>query len=57
MTARAKGTTMDRREHGRDVSRWKDGEVPPGEAARIESHLAECEECRRAADVIDGRKY
>ncbi len=44
---------MDTNEHGRDVSRWKDGEVPAAEATRIEAHLAECPECRKAADVID----
>jgi len=44
---------MTMREHGRDLSRWKDDELPPEEAARIEAHLAECEECRKSADVIE----
>lgn len=48
-------STHDLGKHGmgRPVSRWKDGELPPDEAARIEAHLAECPDCRAAADVID----
>jgi predicted anti-sigma-YlaC factor YlaD len=38
---------------GRPVSRWKDGELSPAEAARVEAHLADCPDCRAAADVID----
>jgi anti-sigma factor RsiW len=44
---------MDMREHGRALSRYRDGEVGPEEAARIEAHLEGCDDCRRAADVID----
>jgi len=44
---------MVTREHGRSLSRWKDNELPAAEADRIEAHLAECVECRKAADVID----
>ncbi|MEN8149791.1 MAG: anti-sigma factor [Planctomycetota bacterium] len=44
---------METNGHGRRVSRWKDGELSSGEANRVEAHIAECEECRKAADVID----
>jgi anti-sigma factor RsiW len=43
---------MDERERREALYRFKDGEISPDEAADIERHLAECRECRQAADVL-----
>lgn len=38
----------DRHDRTLELSAWRDGELPPDEAAELEAHLASCAECRAA---------
>ncbi|WP_437278261.1 zf-HC2 domain-containing protein [Sorangium sp. So ce375] len=40
------------REWFENISAWHDDEVTPGDAARIEAHVAGCGPCRRAAELL-----
>ena len=37
----------------RSLTRYYDGELPPAERKRVESHLASCERCRAALEEIE----